>query len=140
MGQKMYSQAIEAYKLGGQSDPVLLNKIGIAYHQMLDLGHARSYYELAIKQRPGYCEAINNVGTVYYALRKYPRAIAEYTKALQYSHDAESASIYGNLGTAYYALKDYKSALRAYEKAVSLDQSQSKRWSTLIDRLQHSAR
>ena len=119
MARKMYREAIEAYKDGPQSDPVLLNKTGIAYHQMLELGAAKRYYERAIKAKHDYAEAINNLGTVYYASKSYRRAIGQYKKALRYSPD--SASIYSNLGTAYFARKNYKEASQAYEKALSLD-------------------
>ena len=34
MARKMYREAIEAFREGSPKDPVLLNKIGIGYHQM----------------------------------------------------------------------------------------------------------
>lgn len=119
MARKMYREAIGAYEEGPKSDAILLNKTGIAYHQMLDLRTARKYYQLATKANPHYAEAINNLGTVYYASKSYRRAITQYKKALRYS--PESASIYSNLGTAYFARKNYKEASLAYEKALSLD-------------------
>jgi tetratricopeptide (TPR) repeat protein len=119
MARKMYREAVDAYQDGSKSDSVLLNKTGIAYHQMMDLRTARKYYERAIKSNPKYAEAINNLGTVYYADKSFRRAINQYKKALRYS--PESASIYSNLGTAYFARKDYKDATVAYEKALSLD-------------------
>src|SRR3974390_2500000 len=45
MARKQYREAIETYAQGSPKDPVLRNKIGIAYHQMLDLDRARKYYE-----------------------------------------------------------------------------------------------
>jgi tetratricopeptide (TPR) repeat protein len=119
MARKMYREAAEAYLDGSKSDGVLLNKTGIAFHQMMDLKTARKYYEQAIKAKPAYAEAINNLGTIYYADKSYRRAISQYKKALRYSPD--SASIYSNLGTAYFARKDYKGASIAYEKALQLD-------------------
>ena len=119
MARKMYREAADAYQEGPKKDGVLLNKTGIAYHQMQDLKTARKYYELAIKAKPNYAEAINNLGTVYYADKAYRRAISQYKKALRDSPD--SASIYSNLGTAYFARKNYKDASIAYEKALQLD-------------------
>jgi tetratricopeptide (TPR) repeat protein len=118
MARKMYREAIDAYKEGPRGNAVLLNKTGIAYHQMADFGTAKKYYELAIKAKPGYAEAINNLGTIYYALKSYQRAIDQYKKALRYS--ADSAAIYTNLGTAYFVSKNYVEASAAYEKALSL--------------------
>jgi tetratricopeptide (TPR) repeat protein len=119
MARKMYREAVEAYKESPKVDPVVLNKTGIAYHQMQELNTAKKYYEQAIRTKPDYAEAINNLGTVYYAAKSYRRAIGQYKKALRYS--PESASIYSNLGTAYFARKNYKEASAVYEKALSLD-------------------
>ncbi len=119
MARKMYREAVEAYEEGPKSDAVLLNKTGIAYHQMLDLRTAKKFYELAVRANPHYAEAINNLGTIYYAAKSYRRAVGYYKRALRCT--PESASIYSNLGTAYFARKDYKDASLAYKKALQLD-------------------
>src|SRR4051794_21287990 len=61
MARKMYREAIEAFAEGSPKDPVLRNKTGIAYHQMLQLDNARKCYEQAVKLKPNYHEAINNL-------------------------------------------------------------------------------
>ncbi|HEV2690192.1 MAG TPA: tetratricopeptide repeat protein [Bryobacteraceae bacterium] len=119
MAKKMYREAAEAYKEGAQNSAVLLNKTGIAYHQMLDFGTAEKYYRLAVKANPHYAEAINNLGTIYYAHKSYRRAVNEYKKALRIN--PESASMWSNLGTGYFARKDYPQASDCYQKALSLD-------------------
>ena len=118
MARKMYREAIEMYR---EMPPtaVTMNKIGIAYHQMVDMQAARRYYEKAIKLNPKYSEAVNNLGTVYYANKSYGRAVRQYQKALKLSPD--SASVYSNLGTAYFARKKYKEAFEAYQEALKLD-------------------
>lgn len=118
MARKMYRDAIDTYQQAGDS-PIILNKIGIAYHQLMELGIAQKFYRQSVKSRPDYAEAINNLGTIYYARKKYRRAISEYKKALKLSPD--SASIYSNLGTAHFARRNYKGAAEAYQKALSLD-------------------
>ena len=118
MARKQYRDAIDVYKSVDES-PVSVNKIGIAYHQMLDLHNAEKYYKRAIKLDSHYAEALNNLGTVYYARKSYRRAIKQYNKALKYS--PESASIYSNLGTAYFARKKYDKAMKAYQQAIALD-------------------
>lgn len=119
MARKMYREAIDMYRSGNSESAVILNKLGIAYHQMTDLEQARRYYERAVKVNPKYAEAINNLGTVHYARRSYRRAIGYYKRALVQTPN--SASIYSNLGTAYFARKNYKDAMIAYEKALQLD-------------------
>ncbi len=118
MARKMYREAIEKY---GQmpETAVIDNKIGISYHQMLQLRVARKYYLRAVKLDPRYAEAMNNIGTVYYGTRSYGKAIKQYRRALKFSPD--SASIYSNLGTALFARHDYKRAFDAYQRAMTLD-------------------
>ena len=119
MARKNYRQAIVNYQELQPSTAVLLNKTGIAYHQMLELDLAKKYYEKAAKLNPKYAEAVNNLGTVYYARKNYRRALGEYKKALKL--DNTSASVYSNLGTAYFARKEYKDAGEAWQHALDLD-------------------
>lgn len=119
MARKMYREAAETYKEGPLDSAVIQNKIGIAYHQMLQPELARRYYERAIKLDPTYPEAINNLGTIYYSRKSYRRAIKLYRRALKLA--PESASIYSNLGTAFFARKKYKQAAETYQKALALD-------------------
>jgi len=122
MARKMYREAIEAFREGSTKDPVLWNKTGIAYHQMLRLDEARKAYEQAIKLKPDYVEALNNMGTIYYAKKSYRRAISWYNRALKLSADQpRAASIYMNLGTAYFARKKYDQASEAYQTALKID-------------------
>jgi tetratricopeptide (TPR) repeat protein len=118
MARKEYREAIDDYMTMPDS-AVKFNKIGISYHQMLDLGKARGYYQRSIKMNPKYAEAVNNLGTVYYATKNYRRAVSQYKRALALA--PASASIYSNLGTAYFARKQYARASEAYQKALELD-------------------
>jgi tetratricopeptide (TPR) repeat protein len=80
---------------------------------------ARKYYEKAIKLNPQYAEAVNNLGTVYYAQKSYRRAVEQYKKALRLA--PQSASFLSNLGTVYFARKNYNEALLTYQLALSID-------------------
>lgn len=119
MARKMYREAIETYLLDKKPSALVLNKIGIAYHQSGDLDSAEKYYKRAIKAKPEYAEAINNLGAIQYAKKSYRRAVSSYKKALKYSPN--SASIHSNLGTAWFARKKYEEAIACYEKALALD-------------------
>jgi tetratricopeptide (TPR) repeat protein len=119
MARKMYREAIDSYRQGAAGSAVLTNKIGIAFHQLLQLELAKKYYLAAIKIDPHYSEAINNLGTIYYAQKSYGRAISCYKKSLKDSPG--SASVYANLGAAYFARKDYKRASEYYEEALKID-------------------
>ena len=134
MARKMYREAIETYQAGPHDSAVLANKIGIAYHQLLDLEMAKKQYERAVKIDSKYAEALNNLGTVYYARKSFRRAIGEYKRALRIN--PESASFLSNLGTAYYARKQYKEMTEAYEKAIAIDPDVFERRSAMGTTLQ----
>ena len=122
MARKMYREAIETFRTGPAKDPVLLNKIGIAFHQLAQLDDAKKSYEQALKLKPDYVEAMNNLGTVYYAKKSNRRAISWYRKALRVAPDSPRASsVYMNLGTAYFARKEYDKAQESYRTAMRLD-------------------
>src|SRR5215470_18510389 len=61
MARKMYREAVEVYKEAPLDSAITWNKIGIAYHQMLQINEAQKNYEKAIKLNPKYSEAINNL-------------------------------------------------------------------------------
>jgi tetratricopeptide (TPR) repeat protein len=119
MARKMYRDAVDCFKAGGDNSAIMANKAGIAYHQLADLENARKYYERAIKLSPDYAEAINNLGTVYYARKSFRRAISQYRKALRIRPD--SAAFLANLGTAYFARKEYALASSTYVEALRID-------------------
>src|SRR5947209_5853420 len=122
MARKMYREAIDTFREGPAQDPVLLNKIGIAYHQMMQLDSARKSYEQALKVKPDYVEVMNNLGTIYYSRKSFRRAIGWYNRALkQAGTESKSASTYMNLGTAYFARKQYDRATVAYQQAMKID-------------------
>jgi tetratricopeptide (TPR) repeat protein len=122
MAKKQYREAIEAFHQGSPNDPVLYNKSGIAYHQLLQLDNALKSYQQAVRLKKDYVEAINNIGTIYYARKSYRRSISYYKRAIQIApQQPRAASIYSNLGTAYFARKQYKEATDAFQTALSLD-------------------
>jgi tetratricopeptide (TPR) repeat protein len=122
LARKMYREAIDTFREGSPKDPVLHNKIGIARHQLLQLDQARKEYELAVKLKPDYEEAINNIGTVYYAEKSYRRATTWFSRAIKLApDDPKSAAVYVNLGSAWFSRKNYERAQQAFQTAVQLD-------------------
>src|ERR1035438_3094183 len=122
MARKNYRDAIDAYQESIRARPnnaVAWNKMGIAHHQLLELGQAKTCYEKAVKLNHKYSEAINNLGTVYYSAKNYGRAIRYYQQSLALAPDA--ASVYVNLGTALFSRKKFPEAIEAYRKALELD-------------------
>ena len=118
MARKMFREAIETYQKIPAS-PLVMNKIGIAYHQLTDLESAQRYYTRAVKMDPAYAEAINNLGTVHYSRKSYRRAITEYKKVLRIKPD--SPSTWANLANAYFERKQFELSTEAVQKALELD-------------------
>src|SRR6516225_3960397 len=54
MARKMYREAVEVYREGPADSPILHNKVGIAFHQMIELNVAKKEYEKAVKLNPQY--------------------------------------------------------------------------------------
>ena len=122
MARRDYRAAIDAYGLAPLGDAVVRNKIGIAYHQLNQLDYARKSYQQALKIKPDYAEAMNNMGAVYYALKNYRRAISWYGRALRQDPDStRAASYYMNLGTAWFTRKNFVKGMENYQIALKLD-------------------
>ena len=119
MAEKRYREAAEMYADHSKGSAVMLNKTGIAYHQMLQLNSAEKYYRQALRVDPKYSEAVNNLGTIYYAKKSYRRAIGQYKKALRMTPD--SASVWSNLAMGYFSRNDVERAQEALRKALMLD-------------------
>jgi tetratricopeptide (TPR) repeat protein len=125
MARKMYFEAIASYQTALAQEPKsaeLLNKLGIAYQQIMDVHNATKYYKLAIKADKNFVSAINNLGTIEYGKRHYGKAIHYYqqTLKLQDPNDVE-ATVYSNLGYAYFGAKQYDQAMGAFAKAMALN-------------------
>ncbi|MDE3195793.1 MAG: tetratricopeptide repeat protein [Acidobacteriota bacterium] len=118
MARKMFREAIAQYKKAGDT-AALLNKVGIAWHNLGEMDLARKAYERAIKLDKKYAEPVNNLGTVYYAEKRYGAAIKRYRKAIQLA--PEKASFWSNLGTAYYSQGKFALMMQAYNKAIEID-------------------
>jgi tetratricopeptide (TPR) repeat protein len=119
MARKMFREAADMYRQMPDTLAVSWNKVGIAHHQMLDLNGARRAYERALKIDGDYAEAINNLGTVFYAQKNFRKSIGYYRRALKVN--PRSASVLSNLGTACFARKRYDEAFQAYQEALAID-------------------
>ena len=122
MARKQYAEAVPIYQKLLRQEPknaLLLNKLGIAYHQQTMLDQAKRSYERAVKADRTYANAYNNLGTIYYQRKNYRKAIREYQKALQIRSDMPA--VYSNLGYAYFAQKHYEEAMAAFHRALELD-------------------
>lgn len=119
MVRQEYVTAIEFYRQAPQDSAAVWNKMGMAWHHLFAMAEAKRDYERALRLRPDFPEALNNLGAVYYAEQNYRKAIELYRKAL--ALNPKSAAMYSNLGTAWFAEQNYDEGLVAYQKAFALD-------------------
>lgn len=122
MARKEYREAIETYGVLVKDMPrnaVLLNKLGVAYQQLDELGRAEHYYKKSLKSDKTYASAANNLGTVAYEKKHFSKAIRDYQHAVALR--ADMSTIYSNLGYAYFGNEQYPEAIGAFQKALVLD-------------------
>jgi tetratricopeptide (TPR) repeat protein len=128
MAKRQYVAAIKAYgKVPGNS-AVIWNKMGIAWQHLYATDKAQAAYRRALRIRPHYPEALNNLGTIYYGKKNYGKAEKFYRKAIKLQ--PRSATFYNNLGAAYFAQDKIKQGVKAYEAAFAIDPSIFSRAST----------
>jgi tetratricopeptide (TPR) repeat protein len=122
MARKAYADAVDYYSRAlrqSRSNPVLWNKLGIAYQQQMDFKDSRKAYKEAIHYRQNYPEAWNNLGTTFHLANKFAKSIKYYRRAIEL--DPSSASFHLNLGTSFYRMKRPKEAVDEYRRALTLD-------------------
>ena len=119
MARKMFREAADTYRENAGKSALMWDKTGIAYQQLGNLGLARKAYQRSSQLDKKYADPVNNLGTLYYAEKKYRTAIARYKRAIEISPD--TASFWSNLGTAWYSRGRYDLMNEAYSKALQLD-------------------
>jgi tetratricopeptide (TPR) repeat protein len=119
MARHQYLEAIDAYRNAGGDPAVIWNKTGVAYHHLFAMDAAKMDYERALRLKPNYPEALNNLGAVFYAEKNYKKAEKLYHRSLKLMPN--SASVYNNLGSAYFAQGDFKRGNAAYRAAFAID-------------------
>jgi tetratricopeptide (TPR) repeat protein len=118
----MFDDAIIEYRRSIAADrynPIIVNRLGIAYHQNQKLNEAERQYREALKLNPYYVEALNNLGSVEYSRQEYNRALSQYNKALRIQ--PESATIIQNIAGCLFAMERYDEGARMYQRALQLN-------------------
>lgn len=119
MGQKdlaisYYEDAVR-YNI---DDSVSILGIGQIYFDKGDFVKAMEYYNMSLDVAPGYGLAYYNRGTLLGMQNKYPEALEDLNKSIQY--DATNPNAFLNRGLAYYYLKAMNSACADWQKAADM--------------------
>ncbi len=81
-----------------------------------NLEEAIKEYNIAIKYKPDYAMAHNNLGVAYYNKGEFDKAIEEYQSAIKYKPDYAMA--HNNLGVTYYNKGEFDKAIEEYQSAI----------------------
>jgi serine/threonine protein kinase/tetratricopeptide (TPR) repeat protein len=91
--------------------------LGVAYHQLGDLGNALANYKRAIAITPT-SGAYSNIGTILYDRGEFTEAARAYEQSIALVPN--SATLHRNAADAYDAMGEREKARAAYGKAVAL--------------------
>jgi tetratricopeptide (TPR) repeat protein len=123
MARKNYAGAAGLYyrALQGSAykDPMLWNKLGIAYQEENDFHDAHTAFTHAIRVDKKFADSWNNLGTVYFMQKRYAKSVKYYQRAIAVREDV--AAFHMNLGTSFYHLKKYDQAVKEYRTALNID-------------------
>lgn len=99
-----------------------LNKKGIAATDPNTKGQfwdqAMFRFNRALELYPNYSDAYGQRGLMYYRLKDFPKALADYKQAISLK---PKATVYSNMGTIYFETGKVNEAINAYKLAVKYD-------------------
>ncbi len=113
------AELLKAEKLDS-SNPIIQNNLGFAFYVRNKFKEAEEHFAKAVRSKPEYTEARNNLGRVLIDLERYDEAIRELNISvndLTYSAPEKSLS---NLGLAYLKKNDYAHAQENFIKALQI--------------------
>jgi tetratricopeptide (TPR) repeat protein len=121
--EKLYLDSIDYYRAAIRKSEahtaILHNKAGISLLLMDRNKDAKKEFQSATRLDKKYSEAYNNLGALYYNMRRWGAAIKQYKKAI--ALEDANASFHSNLGTAYFSQRHFDLAVKEYQRAMQLD-------------------
>ena len=115
----MYAEALAMIEVQLRTHPkhaVALNIAAACARGIGRLEDAVRYWMQAVRAKPDYVDAHNNLGVVLQELKRFPEAEASYQRAL--AIQPEYANAHNNLGNLLLELKRFPEAEAAYRRAL----------------------
>ena len=110
-------QLKEALKNDSESAEVY-QALGVTYLQLKEVKKAKSAFINALRIRPHYAEAHNDLGTIHDAEGNFLAAVKSYSQAIRFRSD--SADYRNNLGLAYFNIGGYSEAIKIFQQTLSM--------------------
>lgn len=102
------------------NDPYLNNSLGLVYLVKKTPGLAENHFKKALKLKPDYLQAKNNLGAAYLKQQKWQLAIQSFKAVLENLLYATPEIALANLGWAYYHQKMFKKAKRYFNQSLEI--------------------
>jgi type IV pilus assembly protein PilF len=102
-------------------NPEIDMAFGLAYQTRGDLGKASEYFRSAVRKKPDYAEAHNNLGIVLSHLGRGDEAIREFEAAASNVLYPTPEVAYYNLGEEYRRRKDLRKAEEMYRRSIAVN-------------------
>lgn len=126
LGQRNLPSAMRELTRASELDPEnpeIAMTLGLAYQARGDLGKAEEYLRSAIRKKPDYAEAHNNLGNLLGLQGRSEEAIREYEKAVANVLYPTPEYGYYNMGREYARMKDLRKAEEMFRRAIALSPS-----------------
>lgn len=108
----------------------LWRHLGLSYQLSHQYTSAITAYQTSLKISDNPLTS-QDIGTVYYAMGQYQKAIKTYEKTLS-SHPAKF-TLFNDIGKAYGQLKQYPQAIKSFESAIKLNPKNKNAYNNLAD-------
>ena len=95
--------------------------LGLAYRTRGDLGKAEEYFRSALRTKPDYAEAHNNLGIVLSQLGRGEEALREFETAASNVLYPTPEGAYYNMGEEYRRQKNLKKAEEMYRRSIGMN-------------------
>jgi Flp pilus assembly protein TadD len=122
MARKLFEDGVIEYKKSIAVDKYnffVVNKLGVAYHNLRKYREAEQQYREALRLRPNFLDAMNNLGVIEYLREDFVAALVRYQRALKLQPN--SATLYRNIGASFASLHRWEEAMQAYQQALNLN-------------------
>ncbi len=122
VARKLFDDAVIEYKRSIAIDrynAAVINRLGVAYHNLRKLRDAEQQYREALRLRPNLLDALNNLAVIDYVREDYEGALSRYRKALKLQPN--SATILRNMGACLFSLQRWDEGVQAFQLALNIN-------------------
>jgi Flp pilus assembly protein TadD len=122
VARKLYDDAVIEYKRSIAIDRYnasVVNRLGVAYHNLRKLRDAEQQYREALRLRPNHLDAMNNLAVVDYLREDFEGALTRYKRALKLQPN--SATVLRNMGACLFSLQRWEEGMIAYQQALEIN-------------------